>query len=108
MKRVTVTFALPDRQWRWSLTLPDAATVADALEQARAVAADVPAQWDGQVGIFGALCDRNAVPRDGDRVEIYRALKADPKESRRERVKAVRQARDQAPSRPRSGSRSKA
>ena len=104
MKRVSVVFALPERQWSWSLTLPDAATVDDALEQARAAAAGAPVPWQGQVGIFGALCDRNAVPRDGDRIEIYRALKADPKASRRERVKAVRQARDQAPSRPRSRS----
>ena len=106
MKNVLVVFALPERQWTWPLALPEAATVADALEQARTVAAGVPVPWDGQVGIFGALCDRNAVPRDGDRIEIYRALRADPKESRRARVKAVRQARDQAPSQPRSGSRS--
>ena len=101
MKRVTVSFALPDRQWTWPLELADAATVGDALRDARALAGDVAVPWDGPVGIFGALCDRNAVPRDGDRIEIYRALKADPKESRRERVKAGRRARDQAPSPPR-------
>ena len=106
MKRVVVVFALPERQWTWPLTLSDAATVGDALEQARAVAAGVAVPGEGQVGIFGALCDRSAVPRDGDRIEIYRALRADPKESRRERVKAVRQARDQAPSPPRPRSRS--
>jgi putative ubiquitin-RnfH superfamily antitoxin RatB of RatAB toxin-antitoxin module len=104
MKRVVVVFALPGQQWSWSLDLPEAATVGDALEQARAAAGEVAVPWDGQVGIFGALCDRNAVPRDGDRVEIYRALKADPKESRRERVKAVKRARDRAPSGPRSRS----
>lgn len=104
MKRVIVIFALPGQQWSWPLELPDAATVGDALAQARAAAGDVAVPWDGQVGIFGALCDRSAVPRDGDRVEVYRALKADPKESRRERVKAVRRARDQAPSRPRNRS----
>jgi putative ubiquitin-RnfH superfamily antitoxin RatB of RatAB toxin-antitoxin module len=101
MKRVIVVFALPQQQWSWPLELPDAATVGEALKQARAAAGDLEVPWDGQVGIFGALCDRNAVPRDGDRVEIYRALKADPKESRRERAKAVRRARDRAPSGPR-------
>jgi uncharacterized protein len=104
MKRVIVVFALAEQQWSWPLELPDGATVGDALERARAIAAEVAVPWDGQVGIFGALCDRSAVPRDGDRVELYRALKADPKESRRERVKAVRRARDQAPSRPRNRS----
>ena len=104
MKRLTVVFALPERQWSWPLELPDAATVGDALEQARAVAAGVAVPWEGQVGIFGAFCDRQAVPRDGDRIEIYRALRADPKESRRARAEAVRQARDQARSRPRTRS----
>jgi len=106
MKRVSVTFALPDRQWSWPLELPDAATVGDALASARNIAGDDPVPWEGPVGIFGALCDRSAVPRDGDRVEIYRALRADPKESRRERARAAKQARDQAPSRPRPPSRS--
>jgi putative ubiquitin-RnfH superfamily antitoxin RatB of RatAB toxin-antitoxin module len=106
MKRVTVTFALPERQWSWQLTLPDAATVGEALAQARHAAGDVPVPWQGPVGIFGVLCDRSAVPAHGDRIEIYRELIADPKVSRRERVRAARQARDQAASRPRSGSRS--
>src|SRR3954470_8263700 len=101
MKRVMVGFALPEQQRSWPVELPDAATVNEALQQAQAIAGEGAVPWDGQVGMFGVLCDRNAVPRDGDRVEIYRALKADPKESRRERAKAVRRARDRAPSGPR-------
>ncbi len=106
MKSVAVTFALPGRQWTWEVTLPDAATVADALDGARAQAGDVEVPWGGPVGIYGALCDRNAVPRNGDRIEIYRALKADPKVSRRERVKARRAAQDRAASGPRPRSNS--
>lgn len=101
MKRVTVSFALPDRQWSWPLELPETATVGEALECARALAGDVAVPWEAPTGIFGALCDRNAVPRDGDRIELYRPLKADPKESRRERVKSRRAARDRAASGPR-------
>ena len=101
MKRVTVSFALPDRQWSWPLELPETATVGEALECARALAGDVAVPWEAPTGIFGALCDRNAVPRDGDRIELYRPLKADPKESRRERVQARRAARDRAASGPR-------
>ena len=82
------------------VTLPDGATVADALEQARAQAAGLDVPWNADVGIFGELCDRAAVPRDGDRIEIYRPLKADPKESRRERAKARKAAQDREPSRP--------
>ena len=101
MKRCTVAYATPERQWLWVVTLPDSATVADALEQARAQAAGLEVPWNADVGVFGELCDRAAVPRDGDRIEIYRPLKADPKVSRRERVKARKAAQDRELSRPR-------
>ena len=100
MKRCTVAYATPERQWLWVVTLPDGATVADALEQARAQVAGLDVPWNADVGIFGELCDRAAVPRDGDRIEIYRPLKADPKESRRERAKARKAAQDRELSRP--------
>jgi len=100
MKRCTVAYATPERQWLWVVTLPDSATVADALEQARAQVAGLDVPWSAEVGIFGELCDRAAVPRDGDRIEIYRPLKADPKESRRERAKARKAAQDRELSRP--------
>ena len=100
MKRCTVAYATPERQWLWVVTLPDSATVADALEQARAQAAGLEVPWNADVGVFGELCDRAAVPRDGDRIEIYRPLKADPKVSRRERAKARKAAQDRGLSRP--------
>ncbi len=101
MKRCTVAFAMPERQWAWVVTLPEGATVAEALEQARAQAAGIDVPWTADVGIFGESCDRTAVPRDGDRIEIYRPLRADPKESRRERAKARKAAQDRELSRPR-------
>ena len=100
MKRCTVAYATAERQWLWAVTLADGATVADALEQARAQVAGIEVPWNADVGIFGELCDRAAVPRDGDRIEIYRPLKADPKESRRERAKARKAAQDRELSRP--------
>lgn len=106
MKKCTVAFATPSRQWLWQVSLPDDATVADALAQARtqaadnAVAAEGNVPWDADVGVFGELCDRSAVPRDGDRIELYRPLTSDPKESRRERARARKVARDQEPSLP--------
>jgi putative ubiquitin-RnfH superfamily antitoxin RatB of RatAB toxin-antitoxin module len=100
MKRCTVAYATPARQWLWEVTLADGATVAEALEQARGLAVGVDVSWTAEVGIFGELCDRGAVPRDGDRIEIYRPLKSDPKESRRARAKARKAAQDREPSRP--------
>ena len=94
MKRCTVAFATPARQWLWHVVLPDEATVADALAAARAKASDIEVPWDADAGIFGELCERNTVLRDGDRIELYRPLKLDPKESRRERAKARKAALD--------------
>jgi uncharacterized protein len=90
-KRCVVAFATPERQWLWEVVLPESATVAQALEAARAAAGQVPASWDdAPVGIFGQPCERSAVPADGDRVELYRPLAQDPRESRRARVARLR------------------
>jgi putative ubiquitin-RnfH superfamily antitoxin RatB of RatAB toxin-antitoxin module len=92
VKRCTVAYALPERQWLWPLELPDAATVADALAAARVLAVDAPAlPWDdATVGIYGVACARDAPFRDGDRIEVYRPLAADPRAARRERVAGAR------------------
>jgi putative ubiquitin-RnfH superfamily antitoxin RatB of RatAB toxin-antitoxin module len=91
-KRCTVAFALPARQFLWTVELAAAATVAELLQQAqlqaaaRGEAGQVP--WDSEsLGIFGEPCHREDVLRDGDRVEIYRALINDPRASRRARVR---------------------
>jgi len=91
-KHCTVAFALPDRQFLWPVELPVEASVAQLLERARQQAAacgeDGQVPWDTQsLGIFGEPCRREDIPRDGDRVEIYRALINDPRASRRARVR---------------------
>ena len=96
MKTCTVVFAAPERQWSWTVTLADGATIRDALDAARKAAGEIAVPWEADVGIFGELCARDAVPLDGDRIEIYRPLRLDPKESRRARVQAGRAGRDQA------------
>jgi uncharacterized protein len=100
MKTCLVVFALPDRQPSWTVSLPEHADVAAALSAARAQAGDESVPWDADVGIFGEPCQRDAVPRDGDRIEIYRPLKSDPKESRRARAAARPRAPDPARARP--------
>lgn len=97
MKRCTVAYALADAQWLWSLELAPEATVADALRAAR-LAAGVPGHvapteidWDGaSVGIHGIACARELQFADGDRIEIYRPLRLDPREARRTRVASAR------------------
>ncbi len=43
-----------------------------------------------KVGIFGKMCKLNAPLHDKDRIEIYRKLIADPKESRRQKAEMER------------------
>jgi len=104
-KRCVVAYATRDHQYLWTVDLPPEATVADALTTARGFAADTRTTrgtreeiqeipWDSApVGIFGELCDRAAVPADGDRIEIYRPLVADPKDWRREQVRRDRRSK---------------
>jgi putative ubiquitin-RnfH superfamily antitoxin RatB of RatAB toxin-antitoxin module len=85
--RVSVALALPDRQEVVALELAEGATVADALAAAR-VAERMPGYADGRlaVGVWSRRCDPSTRLRDGDRVEVYRPLQADPKDSRRRRA----------------------
>jgi hypothetical protein len=86
---VTVVFALPDRTTEIALRLPAGATLADALERSDLAARHPDADLARvRVGIFGKRADRNVILADGDRVEVYRALVADPKEGRRGRATA--------------------
>ena len=91
-KRCTVAYATPARQWLWEVELPEEGDVGEVLRLAREQAGDVDVPWDAETGIFGEVCARAVIPRDGDRIEIYRPLRWDPKESRRARAKVVKAA----------------
>lgn len=90
--RCTVVFAAPGQEWWLSLDLREGATVGDALvlAQSRVMAGglDVPAglDWSGVVGVFGEVCPRSRPLQEGDRIELYRPLRNDPKEARRRRA----------------------
>ena len=92
-KHCVVAYALRDEQFLWKVELPANATVADALAAARQIANrdDVP-WYSADVGIFGVACRLSDVPLDGDRIELYRPLAADPRERRRARVQSERRA----------------
>lgn len=87
---VTVAVCLAPREVReWALELPAGATVQDALQ---ACEVDIHGLQKGAsgaaaiaVGIWGRPAALDAVLKGQDRVEVYRALKVDPKVARRER-----------------------
>jgi putative ubiquitin-RnfH superfamily antitoxin RatB of RatAB toxin-antitoxin module len=87
MPHVTVLYSPAPRQvLEWAVELPEGATLRDAV-----LASGWPQACPGvdvarvEVGLWGRRADATRVVRDGDRVEIYRGLRVDPKVARRER-----------------------
>ena len=84
---VEVVFGTLESQQLVSVSMPSGSTVADALEMSKIGAAFPDADIDGlPTGIWGRPVDRDPTLADGDRVEVYRELEIDPKESRRLRA----------------------
>ena len=84
---VTVVYALPAAVTEIEVRLATGATVADAIERS-GIAARLPDVdiAGAPVGIFGKRVGRDTTLGDGDRVEFYRRLIADPKLARRRRA----------------------
>jgi uncharacterized protein len=80
---VSVAYAERDRQTVVELSVPAGTTAAEAVERSgiRERHAGIPAA--AALGIYGLRVEPGAVLAAGDRVELYRGLPADPKETRR-------------------------
>lgn len=93
--RVEVAYALSERQVLLALEVEEGSTVRQAIERSSIVLQfpDIDLAR-GRVGVFGKIVPLDTPLQDGDRVEIYRPLIADPKQARRERAQ-------RAPRRPR-------
>ena len=89
---VQVVFALPDIQALVNLTLPRGMTAAEAVQRSGLCDRfpEIDLTGGNRLGIFGRLCGPDTELREGDRVEIYRPLQADPKEARRRRAREKR------------------
>lgn len=86
--RVTVVYALPAEQVVIELELADGATVGEAVVASGLLARFPEISLAGAaVGVFGERAALDDVLEQGDRVEIYRRLVADPKEARRRRAR---------------------
>ena len=84
---VEVAYALPQKQYLQRVTLPEGATVEEAIRASGLLElrTDISLK-DNKVGIFSRPVKLGDEVQDGDRVEIYRPLIADPKELRRLRA----------------------
>jgi len=95
---VEVAYALPHKQSLVALSVPDGSTALEAAKRS-GIANDYPEleiDESTRLGIFGQLVASTQPLREGDRVEIYRPLLADPKEVRKERAARARARRESA------------
>jgi len=87
MLSIEVCYALPDRQTLIAITLPEGATIRDALDASGVLARHPEIDLaHAKTRIFGKLAPLDALLADRDRVEIYRPLIVDPKVARQRRV----------------------
>ncbi len=86
---VEVAYALPKKQIIRSVNVDSGTTIGAAIVLS-GIMMDFPeldtVLEESKVGIFGKASVMTTVLQDGDRVEIYRPLIADPKEVRRKRA----------------------
>lgn len=87
MIKIQLSYAKAEQQLILDLSVPAGTTILQAIE-----ASDLIRKMPDidisvlRVGIYSKLKTLDTVVRDGDRVEIYRPLIVDPKESRRRRA----------------------
>ena len=85
---VEIIYALPKEQVIFKVTLVPGSTIQQAIEASKILAtyADIDLAIN-KVGVYSRLVKLDALVNDGERIEIYRPLIADPKEIRKRRAK---------------------
>jgi uncharacterized protein len=88
---IEICFALPDQQTLLSVDVPPDTTVRQAIEGSGMIEQCPEIDLSTlSVGVFGKIVALDTVVSAGDRIEIYRALKVDPKLARQRRVEKTR------------------
>ena len=85
--KISLVYSPAPREVReWTFELPEGSKVAQALESCNIFRLYTELKPDATVvGIWGKKTDMGHVLRDGNRVDVYRHLRVDPKVARRER-----------------------
>ena len=84
---VEVAYALPEKQYLQRVTLQEGATVEEAIRASGLLELRTDIDLTkNKVGTYSRPAKLSDSVHDGDRVEIYRPLIADPKELRRQRA----------------------
>lgn len=87
--QIEVAYALPDEQFLFAEEVEEGTTVGQALSASKLLA-EFPNLNIDKVGIFGKLVSSDTVLGPGDRIEVYRPLKVDPRDRRRAKVEKER------------------
>ena len=91
--QLEVAYTHPEMGCSIQVTVPPGATVRAAIERSRIL--ERFSEIDlarNQIGIYGQPCAAGDLVQAGDRVEIYRPLRCDPKIARRQRASRERSA----------------
>lgn len=88
---IEVVYALPERQYLRNVKVPQGATVEQAIVTSGLLTLrnDIDLAKN-KVGIYSRPVKLTDTLEEGDRVEIYRPLVADPKEMRRKRAERAK------------------
>jgi putative ubiquitin-RnfH superfamily antitoxin RatB of RatAB toxin-antitoxin module len=85
MISIEVAFAMPDKQWLRALKIAASKSAGAAIDECGLREAFPEFDFDAcAIGVWGREIERSALLRDGDRIEVYRALELDPREARRQ------------------------
>ncbi len=88
---VSVVYATANKQWLFELQVPRGTNAQELLissgilEQVDALKGEMAEQLD--LGVYAQKISADYLLQEGDRVEVYRPLLADPKEVRRQLAK---------------------
>lgn len=89
--RIRICYAKPERQLLKEVTVAEGTNIEEALRRF-----GILSDLDGvdlatcRIGIYGKIKSLDAQLREGDRIEIYRPLLADPKDARRKRAQKTK------------------
>jgi putative ubiquitin-RnfH superfamily antitoxin RatB of RatAB toxin-antitoxin module len=84
---IQLCYALPERSVVIDLDIEAGCTLEEVISKSGVLAQFPEIDLNqNKVGIYGKLKPLDTMARDGDRIEIYRPLQADPMESRRRRA----------------------
>jgi putative ubiquitin-RnfH superfamily antitoxin RatB of RatAB toxin-antitoxin module len=89
---IEITYALPDKQTLLSLSVKQPCTVKEAIEQSGILVTHTDIDLgQNKVGIWYKTTKLDTQLKEGDRIEIYRPLIADPKEVRKLRAQKAKE-----------------